>query len=308
MKKFGICLIAVLIMVVGCSESGTPVPGAGVGKNVVAKVGDKAIYDSQVEQFLGNLPPQVSSRYGAERIRREIVDGFVSMELLAWEARRRGIDKREDLKLKIDMLVDQTLAREIEEELKKGITVDEAEIKKYYDEHKDRYGSNTRVRARQITVPTEGEAKTILDKIKKGEDFETLAKKYSKDEYAERGGSLGIVRPGKLAPELDQVVFSLGEGKVSPVVKTAGGYVILLADKVSKTSEKPYEQVKKSIERVIAREKLNKAVGDLKAEIKKKAKVEINEEYFAKHKAQVQEPGMPAPATGAPEPEGNANE
>ncbi len=77
MKKFAFMVLAAFVLVVGCSESGTKVPGTGDEKGVVAKVGDKAIYDKQVEKFLENLPPQVSSRYGPERIRREIVDGFV---------------------------------------------------------------------------------------------------------------------------------------------------------------------------------------------------------------------------------------
>lgn len=288
---------------VGCSKSGTEVPGIGGDKDVVARVGDKVIYGKQVEQFIKNLPPQVSGRYGSERIRREIVDGFVSMEMLASEARRRGIDKREDMKLRLEMLVDQALAREVEEELKKGITVEETEIRKYYDEHKDRYGSNTRVHARQITVPSEKDAKAVLEKFRKGEDFAELAKKYSKDEYAQKGGNLGIVREGKLAPDLEKVVFALKEGQVSPVVKTDLGYVIVLVDKVAQSPERPYDQVKKSIERVLMREKLNKAVGDLKADIRKKTKVEINEEYFAKHKAQANQPEMEIPPAGTPEPE-----
>jgi len=308
LKKCAIMVLAAFVLMVGCSESGTKVSGTGDEKDVVARVGDKAIYGNQVEKFLENLPPQVSSRYGPERIRREIVDGFVSMEMLASEARRRGIDKREDVKLRIEMLIDQTLAREVEEELKKGITVEEPEIKKYYDEHKDRYGSNTRVHARQITASTEGEAKSVLEKARKGEDFAELAKKYSKDDFAGKGGNLGIVREGKLPPDLEKAVFSLKEGQTSPVIKTDNGYVVLFAEKVSKSQEKPFDQVKKSIERVIMREKLNKTVADLKADIKKKTKVEINEEYFAKHKAQGQPPEMNTPPAGIDEPEKKTDE
>ncbi len=117
LKKYAFLVLAVSVLVVGCPGSGSKESGIGDDGDVVAKVGEKAIYEKQVEQFLGNLPPQVSSRYGSERIRREIVDGFVSMEMLAGEARRRGIDKREDVKLRLEMLIDQTLAREIEEEL-----------------------------------------------------------------------------------------------------------------------------------------------------------------------------------------------
>ena len=53
---------------------------------------------------------------------------------------------------------------------------------------------------------------------------------------------------------------------------------------MASSKEKPYEEIKKSIENLIMREKVNKAIGDLKAEVKKKAKVEINEKYFAQFK------------------------
>jgi peptidyl-prolyl cis-trans isomerase C len=266
---------------------------------MVAQVGDKVITGKQIDKFLENLPPQVSSRYGAARIRREIADGFVSMEMLAWEARKRGIDKREDVKLKMELIVDQSLARELEEDIRKGIKVSDADTKKYYDEHQDKYGARTRVFARQIMLTTEPEAKSVADKIKKGGNFEDLAKQLSKDqETAAKGGDIGLVTPGKLDPALEKAVFSLKEGETSPVVKTAKGFYIIKAERVASSKEKPYDEMKKSIENLIMREKVNKAVSDLKEEVKKKAKVEINEKYFAQFKDAAPQPN-PLPAPGA---------
>jgi peptidyl-prolyl cis-trans isomerase C len=292
-------MLVVLFMMVGCSGSDK---GAASGKDgdMVARVGDKVISGKQIDKFLENLPPQVSARYGAARIRREIADGFVSMEMLAWEARKRGIDKREDVKLKMDLIVDQSLARELEEDIRKGIKVSDADTKKYYDEHQDKYGARTRVFARQIMLASEPEAKSAADKIKKGGNFEDLAKQLSKDpETAAKGGDIGLVTPGKLDPALEKAVFSLKEGETSPVVKTAKGFYILKAERVATSKERPYEEVKKSIENLIMREKVNKAIGDLKAEVKKKAKVEVNEKYFAQFKD-----AAPAPAPfPTPDPE-----
>ncbi len=302
MKKFGSLILVVLFMMVGCSGSEK---GAVSGKDgdMVARVGDKVISGKQIDKFLENLPPQVSARYGAARIRREIADGFVSMEMLAWEARKRGIDKREDVKLKMDLIVDQSLARELEEDIRKGIKVSDADTKKYYDEHQDKYGARTRVFARQIMLASEPEAKSAADKIKKGGNFEDLAKQLSKDpETAAKGGDIGLVTPGKLDPALEKAVFSLKEGETSPVVKTAKGFYILKAERVAASKERPYEEVKKSIENLIMREKVNKAIGDLKAEVKKKAKVEVNEKYFAQFKDAAPAPA-PFPTPGADMPE-----
>jgi parvulin-like peptidyl-prolyl isomerase len=299
LKKFGSLILVVLFMMVGCSGSDKGVSALGKDSTMVARVGDKVISSKQIDKFLENLPPQVSSRYGAARIRREIADGFISMETLAWEARKRGIDKREDVKLKMELIVDQSLARELEEDIRKGIKVSDADTKKYYDEHQNKYGARPRVFARQIMLTTEPEAKSVADKIKKGGNFEDLAKQLSKDqETAPKGGDIGLVTPGKLDPALEKAVFSLKEGETSPIVKTAKGFYILKAERVASSKEKSYEEMKKSIENLIMREKVNKAVSDLKVEVKKNAKVEVNEKYFAQFKDAVPAPN-PLPTPGA---------
>ncbi|MGD0211282.1 MAG: peptidylprolyl isomerase [Desulfomonilia bacterium] len=135
---------------------------------------------------------------------------------------------------------------------------------------------------------------------KKGGDFAALAKQYSKDPVsAPKGGDIGLITPGKLEPVLDKAAFNLKEGEVSSVVKAANGYYILKADKVVSEKEKPYDQVKPSIENLMKREKVNKAIDDLKNEIKKKAKVEVNEQYFAQFKDTVpQEKPQLSPGAG----------
>lgn len=302
----------VLLLIFGCSKSedgkgifgGKGSSAKSDGSQVVAKVGDDVIYARQIEQFLGQLPPQVSARYGALEIRKEIAEGFVSMKMLSWEARRRGVDKREDIQLKIATLTDQILAREIEEELKKGITVSESEIKKYYDENQDRYAPHPRVHARKIVLASEADAKAVLGRLGKGADFTQVAKQSSRDASAAKGGDMGWISRGSMDPALEKTAFGLKEGQISPVIKTSDGFTILMAEKVIPGRERPYDQVKKSIERVVMREKLKKAVDELKGEIKGKAKVEINEKYFSQFKEEARPvmPGMgPGPdAAGRP--------
>jgi peptidyl-prolyl cis-trans isomerase C len=306
LKKIISLVFVVFMLISGCSKIEQALPGKGTGAKlddkVVAKVGDDVIYDRQIEQFLGQLPPQVSEHYSAREIRKEIAEGLVSMKMLAWEARRRGIDKREDMQLKIAMLADQALAREIEEELRKNIKVDESEVKKYYEEHKDRYAPMPRVHAFQIMLATEADAKTVLAKLGKGGDFAQLAKQYSKDAAtAAKGGDLGWLSKGKMDNfnfTLQKVIFDLKEGQVSNIIKTPAGYYIVKAEKVIAGRERPYDQVQKSIERIVMRDKLNKAVGELKAEIRSKAKVEINEKYFTQFK-EAERPKAPGMAPGA---------
>jgi len=270
LKKFASLILVVLFMMVGCSGSDKGVSALGKDSTMVAQVGDKVITGKQIDKFLENLPPQVSSRYGAARIRREIADGFVSMEMLAWEARKRGIDKREDVKLKMELIVDQSLARELEEDIRKGIKVSDADTKKYYDEHQDKYGARTRVFARQIMLTTEPEAKSVADKIKKGGNFEDLAKQLSKDqETAAKGGDIGLVTPGKLDPALEKAVFSLKEGEISRVVESTYGYHIFRLDKKFEPRLLMVEEAGPSIRTRLLKQKSEQAVSSHLATLRK---------------------------------------
>ncbi len=84
------------------------------------------------------------------------------------------------------------------------------------------------VHVRQILVSTAALAQTLIDRVRKGEDFASLARQYSMDETSKpNGGDLGWVPKGILAPELDAVVFQLPLNQVSDVVTTQLGYHVL---------------------------------------------------------------------------------
>ncbi len=77
-------------------------------------------------------------------------------------------------------------------------------------------------------------AESLLAEIKRGGDFEKLAKRESMDVGSkENGGDLGWNRRGRMVPEFDAWMFRLQPGQLSPVVKTAFGYHIIRVDRVN---------------------------------------------------------------------------
>ncbi len=71
-------------------------------------------------------------------------------------------------------------------------------------------------------------AKSILDSIKAGGNFEYFARAYSDDKAtAGDGGDLGWVRRGMFVKEFEEAVFRLQEGQVSDIVRTQFGYHII---------------------------------------------------------------------------------
>jgi peptidyl-prolyl cis-trans isomerase SurA len=73
----------------------------------------------------------------------------------------------------------------------------------------------------------------LAEEIRKGADFEQVAKRESMDTFTrEVGGDLGWNRRGRMVPEFDRMMFALTPGVVSPVVETVFGFHIIRVDRV----------------------------------------------------------------------------
>jgi arylsulfatase A-like enzyme/Tfp pilus assembly protein PilF len=83
------------------------------------------------------------------------------------------------------------------------------------------------VALRLIRVRDRSRAETAARRAAAGEDFGALARELSEDASATRGGDLGFVRPADLAEPLRSAAAGLAAGRVSAVLETSGGFVIL---------------------------------------------------------------------------------
>ena len=81
--------------------------------------------------------------------------------------------------------------------------------------------------ARHIMVTTEEACIELKAKIEAGEDFAACATKHSKCPTGRRGGNLGIVKPGQLVSEVDEVVFNGEVRTVHGPVKSEFGYHLI---------------------------------------------------------------------------------
>lgn len=77
-------------------------------------------------------------------------------------------------------------------------------------------------------------AESLLVALKKGADFDEMAKRESMDPGTKNlGGDLGWNRRGSgLVPEFEAMMFALRPGELSPVIKTSFGYHIIRVDRV----------------------------------------------------------------------------
>jgi parvulin-like peptidyl-prolyl isomerase len=84
-----------------------------------------------------------------------------------------------------------------------------------------------RVHCAHILVKTEQEAKTIQERLNKGEKFSNVAKEVSLCPSGKHGGDLGTFTRGKMVKEFEIAAFALQKGETSPIVKTKFGCHII---------------------------------------------------------------------------------
>jgi parvulin-like peptidyl-prolyl isomerase len=84
-----------------------------------------------------------------------------------------------------------------------------------------------KVHCAHILVKTEQEAKTVLERLNKGEKFSNVAREVSLCPSAKRGGDLGTFTRGKMVKEFETAAFALDKGQTSGVVRTKFGCHII---------------------------------------------------------------------------------
>jgi peptidyl-prolyl cis-trans isomerase SurA len=128
----------------------------------------------------------------------------------------------------------------MEETMTEGVTVTPAEVKRFFSKiPKDSlpyFSASVEVaqivRIAKVSEEQENKTKTeligIRNRILAGEDFATLAKKYSEDpSVISNGGEMGWSGRGRMVPEYEAMAFKLKPGEISMPFKSPFGIHIM---------------------------------------------------------------------------------
>ena len=139
------------------------------------------------------------------------------------------------------------------------IDITDEDVKTYFEENKDLFGTPEQVEASHILVEDEETAKEVIDKLNAGEDFAELAKEYSTDSSnAEDGGALGFFGRGEMVQEFEDAAFAMNVGDVSKEpVKTEFGYHIIKVTDKKEAEEADYETSKEEARDMLIEERVN---------------------------------------------------
>ncbi len=246
---------------------------------VLAEVNGKAITVNDFNAEVENLPPYVKPMAQTAEGKKELLDSMVVRELVLEQAKKDGIDKSKEVEAKLEDLKKRVIVEAyVRKKIEGDIKISDEDMKKFYDQNKDKFKTGEQVRASHILVKSESEAQDILAQLKKGASFEDLAKKYSKDASAAKGGDLGWFSKGAMVPEFEKAAFSLKTGEVSNVVKTPYGFHIIKVTGKRPAGERSFEEVKDQIKAAMLPAKQQEVLQQLKENLKKDAKISIKED------------------------------
>ncbi|MEO6545889.1 MAG: peptidyl-prolyl cis-trans isomerase [Nitrospiraceae bacterium] len=177
-----------------------------------------------------------------------------------------------------------TLLKVVDREVRSGVMVADSDMKRYFQEHRDRFALPEEYTLSQIlivprspddTADAKEKVRDVMKRLKQGESFEDLALQFSDGPNASRGGRIGLVRQGELLPGIERAIAKLVPGGISDVIETSDGFqVVRLEDKKPKQF-RPYEEVRIEIQGLVFQQKSEDVFQAWLADLKNKAYIEI---------------------------------
>jgi len=299
---------------------------AQVEDGIVAIVNSDLIMLSEMKRELAPERERIQKEYRGDALARRlktaeyiVLTSMIERKLQLQEAKARGITvtdqeaqqalrqmkqqggavdetNPEDIKKAREQLM---LLRIVDREVRGGVMVAESDMKRYFQEHRDRFALSEEYTLSQIlirprspdnTAEAREKAREVMARLKQGESFEDLALRFSDGPNASQGGHLGLVRQGELLPGIERTIATLVPGGISDVIETPEGFhIVRLEDKKPK-QYRPYEQVRAEIQSLVFQQKNEDVFQAWLADLKNKAYIEI------KFESAVSGPPTTAPA------------
>jgi len=155
-----------------------------------------------------------------------------------------------------------------------------AEVEDYYRNHRDEFRRPAELHARQMLFAKIEDAEAILQRLRQGEDFATLARSYSLSPDRDDGGDLGYFSQGQLPPEFDRTLFTLPTGRVSNPVASPYGFHLFLVESRRAAGLRPLKLIKDEIRSKLTQDREETSFQNWLKDLHRKTRVRIHWELL----------------------------
>ena len=184
-------------------------------------------------------------------------------------------------KLKVKLLerkVQEKITAEVEEPSEK-------ELKKYYNDNLIRYKQSEAIKIRQIVTENQVEAERLRKLVRKGKNFEDLAKEFSISPDSSDGGHTDWISKGSM--EVFDKVFNARIKSTSQILESPFGHHIIQVLKKRSARQLPYKEVREQILKELFEDRKQATYTSWIDKQVKSLKVLINEEALAAIKLEI---------------------
>ena len=255
----------------------------------------RAAVDLKLRQAISERLVLQEARNGLSDTEKEQIEADVAQTVTEMTARATSALQLEEALKKDGTSLDEEknklrdrlmVQRYLHEKIAPIVHTTYSELLEYYNQVRDeRYVQPTEMRLRLITIkksesPTPDQARAlaeaVFERAKAGENFATLATRYSHDAMASQGGDWGRMKNGSFRVKaVDKVLFALAAGQVGPLVETDDAFYILKADERLEGRTVPLSEVQSTIEDEVRDRKFNQTVSDYVQKLYERAYVRI---------------------------------
>ncbi len=248
---------------------------------------NRLIDERLASQEISRLKITVSEEEIDETIARIMKENRLTKETLEAELRkdeRTIADLRQQIKEGLEQR--KLVSREVQS---KTVITDEI-VEAYYQSNMHDFQEKERWRIQDIYLPyypddTPEErarlrnlAQEILERVRAGVDFGSLAKNYSQGPGAEAGGDMGYFARGELEPVLEAAVENLRAGEVSPDIETTRGIHIIKVTEVDRSPPKALDEVRESIRNLLYKREVEFRYREWLSSLRERSYVKIVDE------------------------------
>ncbi|WP_251371309.1 peptidylprolyl isomerase [Polynucleobacter sp. TSB-Sco08W16] len=221
---------------------------SGLPVNAAASVNGTIITNDMVEQGIRAALSQ--GQKDSPELRKAVLEKFIEVLLLSQQAEKDGLANSDKANTQLMMIRQNYLA---DLELSNFMTknpITDADVQAEYNKQVSSLGPQGMIveyKISDIAVATEADAQAALNRIKKGEPFDKVAKSVSLAPNKAQGGAAGWVQAGQVPPQISAALVNLAKGQTSsPIDLQQGWYLLKVEDK--KSSKPPtFEQAKQAV-------------------------------------------------------------
>ncbi len=308
-------LIALVSVSAACSKQGGPKKGP-----VIARGSGITITADDFKARLDEQSPFIRARYSTLDRKKEFLDNLVRFEVLAHEAQKQGLQNDPDVKNTLKKIMVQKLVQKNFQDTSGAAAIPDADLQKYYDDHKDDYvrPKKVRVAAVVLTAPAGSPdrakklatARKALAKLKAEEKKNALAFAQIVTEFSEdpaskpMAGDLQFRSREELerthSKAIADAAFALKPGETSGVIEAPQGLYILKYTGEQPEMSRTLDQAKAQIATRLQREKKTKEFDEWLKRLKEQAKVTVDEKALDAIQVQAPSPDGPMFGMGGP--------